>query len=79
MDNKIPKLCLFCNNFYYDPGSPYYSEYTPGWLAEVRCSLQYWDDSENPRQYMLMAQTCKDFELDKFAEKLILDYHSNDE
>lgn len=60
MDN-----CLFCEHFYFYPGSPHYSELTPGESGEIGCGLDYWDwhgfTDEQFRYAMLSADSCEDY------------------
>ena len=62
----IERLCLFCKNFYFDPGQPGYSDETPGSDMSIGCNVGYWDeddifDEADYRQCQLKAQTCQDF------------------
>jgi len=58
------QLCIFCKNFVMESGSPGWSEYTPGWDAELRCSERVWKadynslDTDSYRKLMLTAKTC---------------------
>jgi len=40
---KGERLCVICRSFYFDGGSPGYSELTPGSDASMSCSAGMWD------------------------------------
>lgn len=54
-----PKTCLECAHFYFDGGSPHYSDMTPGSNMEIRCLKKVWsldyDASEEFREKMATA------------------------
>ena len=65
------KNCLFCKHFAYYSATRGYSEYTPGDTGNIGCGHKneywYWDSyafvtEEEFRNYMLMANTCADYE-----------------
>jgi hypothetical protein len=63
----MEKLCLFCKNFYFNPGEKGYSDMTPGYDTTLGCNLGYWDilnidAEESYRECQLKAKTCKDFQ-----------------
>ena len=64
----MEKLCLFCKEFYFDSGSPGYSELTPGWDSTMECLKRHWeldnydDTTETFRGKLLKAGACDDFE-----------------
>jgi hypothetical protein len=64
------RICLECIHLYYWTGCPGYSELTPGYDAEIRCTKQYWevdwtrDEKQDLRGKLRMAVTCKDYEPD---------------
>jgi len=64
------KTCISCKHWYFDSGSPAYSEYTPGDAASLGCYQNHWGD--NPlnnlscdtnefRKLMNKAIKCKDY------------------
>ncbi len=60
--------CIACKHWYFDSGSPGYSEYTPGSAVSTGCLKNYWvfkpydDTEEDFRKKMQKANTCKDYE-----------------
>jgi hypothetical protein len=61
------KTCLECAHFYFDGGSPGYSDYTPGDDMEISCNKGVWyagvdTDLTEYRKYMRTAATCPKFE-----------------
>ena len=68
--------CLCCQYFRYTTGCQNYSEWTPGYDAEIECLKSHWkvnntETSENEfRDYMIMSVNCNDFkELDTYIPK----------
>jgi len=65
---KTVVTCLFCKQFYFSAGSPWYSEYTPGYEATWGCQQNVWeiddmmDNTEDVRKKMLTAGQYKKFE-----------------
>lgn len=62
-----PKTCLECQQFYFDGGSPHYSDLTPGSKAEISCLKGRWKAGYNTitmdfRDMMKKAPKCPDFE-----------------
>ena len=62
-----PRLCPTCVFFSFDPGSPDYSSWTPGWSMTLACSKGHWslnDDSRmhDARTAMHTAETCADYQ-----------------
>jgi len=61
-------LCLFCKQFYFDPGCPDWSDITPGEDAEMGCNLYHMhmtlsnENLESYRSKIQTAKTCKDYE-----------------
>lgn len=61
------KLCIFCKSFRFIPGSPSYSDVTPGYQATMDCSEDHWeidmlhDNEDIYRSRILTAISCKDF------------------
>lgn len=58
--------CLDCKHFYFDPGSPGYSEQTPGSDMSLGCYKDHWSgrdcySQDDFRKHMLSAKTCKDY------------------
>ena len=64
-----PLTCVFCKFWYFESGSPHYSDLTPGYDAHIGCSKDYWeldqsfDSEEDYRRKMLSAGSCADFEM----------------
>lgn len=65
-------VCLFCKYFYFDGGSPGYSEYTPGCNASMCCNKGHWDmwnlldyHRIDLKTNMKKAQHCDDYEASK--------------
>ena len=60
--------CLDCKHISYSSGSPGYSEYTPGWDAELSCIEGVWtydafnDELKDVRDKLYTARTCSKFE-----------------
>ena len=64
------RLCINCEHFYLDMGSPGYSEWTPGFNARIGCYRSVWEMSNYGalsefRGHIQKAETCKMFELPK--------------
>lgn len=60
------KICCFCTCFGLDMGQEDWSEYTPGWEAEIGCNKNYWkmsnyDGTYSYQEYIKMASVCPDF------------------
>lgn len=60
--------CVNCKHFNFWPGSPGYSEFTPGDDMEMSCLRKHWrvtfETSEDDfRDYMKSSETCADFEM----------------
>lgn len=58
--------CLFCQQYYFDPGEPGYSELTPGVDTSYGCKKEIWDDDstdteEDYFRNMRTAETCEFF------------------
>lgn len=58
--------CVNCRHFDFTPGSPGYSEWTPGDSMAIQCLKEHWyakyDTYQDQfREYMLSSKTCKDF------------------
>jgi len=68
------RICIFCKHYYFDSGSPGYSELTPGYEAEEGCKKGEWqtnmfkDDEADHRRNLLRARTCKKYKYYKFIE-----------
>lgn len=72
----VERLCWFCEHFSFDPGSPHYSEYTPGSEMQMSCQKDVWD-FDSARAHVgyrdeavlpwciSQAATCKHFKVDK--------------
>ena len=65
-----PKICLFCEHFDMDFGSPHYSSWTPGYPGHMTCWKNHFNQWEKEtgkdpewhyREVILMAETCPDF------------------
>lgn len=60
--------CLFCKYFNIEPGSPGYSEWTPGWDMRMECNKGIWsldedaDSAASFRAKMWNAKDCQHFE-----------------
>lgn len=64
---KKVQCCILCKYFYFSPGSPGYSELTPGTDWVMYCGKNHWDMSgyiseEEYRKNLLKAENCKDAE-----------------
>ena len=60
------RTCLFCKHFEFDPGSPHYSELTPGIDSEFIChkgrwSMSNWDNRSDFVDAIAKGLTCQDF------------------
>lgn len=70
------KLCVFCEYWHFDGGSPGYSELTPGTDASMDCAKGHWkqrgrrslwfdmtqvNGPEDFRALILKAATCADY------------------
>ena len=63
------RLCWSCENFFFDSGSPGYSEYTPGSDAQFSCGAHVFadvdlgdlDDADDLRKLLEIADTCIKF------------------
>ena len=61
------RICLFCERFRVWPGSPGYSEVTPGEDAEIHCEKGHWrirlysDYANDYRRKLSTAKTCPDW------------------
>ena len=40
--STTPRLCWFCKHFTFDPGSPHYSDLTPGSDMSMGCAKNVW-------------------------------------
>ncbi len=66
-----PKTCLLCEHCRIDFGCGDYSDVTPGDPLDFRCYKGHWDITQSHggkttlRSALAMAETCKDFELEK--------------
>lgn len=67
---KKERVCIMCRYFYFDSGSPGFSEMTPGSDAFMECYKKHWDISlhceetqKSFREKLLMAKSCDDFDL----------------
>ena len=64
----IEKLCLTCSHFNLSNQEPDWSDATPGQRFSIDCYRNHWQfDTYNStagdmRKYILMAQTCPDYE-----------------
>lgn len=62
------KLCVFCNNFYFQEGCEGYSDYTPGWSPTMGCDLNLVEfdmfnmTEEEYRRKLLTAETCEHYD-----------------
>ena len=62
------RVCILCKELRYSSGDRGYSEYTPGFDAQIECKKGHWrweeyeDDAENFRRKMLSATDCPDYE-----------------
>lgn len=62
------KLCVLCSHFCIWPGSPGYSEYTPGSDMTIQCGKYHWemknhdDGTGQFRRYNQQAETCLDYD-----------------
>ena len=68
--NSADATCRACEHFRFDPGSPAYSEVTPGTDWSMYCTLDedskfyiygYETYQEDMRKILLQAATCKHF------------------
>lgn len=68
------RLCYNCQHFYFDTGSPSYSEYTPGESMSMECQKDHWRltyyDNSDLGQCLETAQTCKDYQHSDRAKQL---------
>jgi hypothetical protein len=61
------KTCFDCAHMGYASGSPGYSEYTPGYAAEMYCTKSHWqydafnDFKHTVKAKLYMAEECRDF------------------
>ena len=60
------RTCLCCEHFDYDPGSPGYSEVTPGWEGHSECLKGNWtshkfDGPSDVWRAMTQAPACPHF------------------
>jgi hypothetical protein len=68
MTGKYPRTCILCKHLKFLTGEASYSEYTPGYDAEMSCGKGHWEfdfmyNSENEyRLTLLSAVMCEDFE-----------------
>lgn len=64
---EITKLCLWCEEFYFDNGKPDWSEYTPGEDAEMGCFKNIYtiylteDTLKKYRKCILLAENCEHY------------------
>lgn len=73
---KIQPLCLWCEHFYLETGSPGYSDLTPGSDFYMDCSKGHWEydqysSTEQYRKCILTALRCKDYQLNPAIVKEI--------
>ena len=66
------RICLFCEHFEFDPGSPGWSEWTPGYPSSVGCKKDRWGPSFEDygfdlRTAMVTAETCPEWTVCDFA------------
>lgn len=67
MTDTTARTCLDCEFWGYSPGSPSYSEYTPGSDASMVCYLDHWslglyeNDRGDVRDALYRARQCQDF------------------
>lgn len=65
--DKRERLCIFCTNFVWEQGGPWYSEMTPGYDAKIECEEFIWNVNlnlmsiEEFRETILTAGTCKHY------------------
>ena len=72
MSKATNDFCVNCKYFYFNPGSPDYSEYTPGESMSLECYKGHWNtrglgrfsvnSNEDLRKAMVMSKRCPDFE-----------------
>jgi hypothetical protein len=64
----MKKTCMLCKYWYFDGGSPGYSEYTPGIDWSMLCNEGVWDCDDKYitvggfRSIMKKAESCSKFE-----------------
>ena len=72
---SYPKTCILCKHYLFFGGEPDYSDFTPGDEWESECKRGRWHMSgrhtytEEYRETLLTANTCKDFELCDLLKK----------
>ena len=69
---EIPKLCLFCEHFYFSPSTRGYSEYTPGSELEMFCVMSKWDIDDDYlaiKDVFLLAETCELYRINEWAKE----------
>ncbi len=68
------RLCFTCKHMSIDPGSPHYSEYTPGSPMEAGCNKNHYDldgfgnDEQAWNEKIRRAATCADYAPSGWAE-----------
>lgn len=73
------ETCILCKYFSFDTGERSWSEYTPGWSAEIRCEKDVWKiDMEDCsqlhyRRCMITAEKCEHFTLSDICRELGVD------
>jgi len=73
-----PRSCVECKHWYFDGGSPTYSELTIGDEWSSTCGKKHWTisyrdrylDGKSYAKLLLTARTCTDFEYADYAEPL---------
>lgn len=68
----MKRLCIFCKHFEFNPGSPGYSEYTPGENMSMGCNMRVWefDFGDDFHQCIQHAYTCEKYERSKDAAEM---------
>ncbi len=75
---EIPKTCIPCKYFEFEPGEQGYSECTPGTNFRCYCKAGHFDNRANDifgtEDYvddLMTAIRCKDFAVSEYAQKII--------
>ena len=64
---KACSTCLDCDHMNFTAATPEYSEYTPGYEADMSCNKNHWvydaynDDIRRVRVKLYSSRTCDDF------------------
>lgn len=76
---SVPKTCILCQHFHFDGGEPDYSEETPGTDWKCLCIKSHFHldgysaCDDDFRDELLRAETCADFQLSDYLDRLARD------